>query len=149
MGITPGILDGGLLRQAERARENREFFDPELPTCESRNPKPETRNPNARRAKADTRTPGLPTYEPRNPEPESRNWPGAPNTRPDTRNTKHETRTPGVRFRGGLVFKAHRLLYYPTLGLRVIKKKKKPETRNLKPEPAHVRQNRTMQNETR
>jgi len=29
------------------------------------------------------------------------------------------------RFRGGLVFKAHRLLYYSTLGLRVIRKKKK------------------------
>ena len=28
-------------------------------------------------------------------------------------------------FRGGLVFKAHRLLYHSTLGLRVIKKKKK------------------------
>ena len=28
------------------------------------------------------------------------------------------------RFRGGRVFKAHRLLYYSTLGLRVIKKKK-------------------------
>jgi len=28
------------------------------------------------------------------------------------------------RFRGGLVFKAHRLLYYSTLGTRVIKKKK-------------------------
>jgi len=28
------------------------------------------------------------------------------------------------RFRGGLVFKAHRLLYHSTLGLRVIKKKK-------------------------
>ena len=27
-------------------------------------------------------------------------------------------------FRGGLVFKAHRLLYHSTLGLRVIKKKK-------------------------
>ena len=27
------------------------------------------------------------------------------------------------RFRGGLVFKAHRLLYHSTLGLRVIKKK--------------------------
>ena len=26
-------------------------------------------------------------------------------------------------FRGGLVFKAHRLLYHSTLGLRVIKKK--------------------------
>ena len=29
------------------------------------------------------------------------------------------------RFRGGLVFKAHRRLYHSTLGLRVIKKKKK------------------------
>ena len=29
------------------------------------------------------------------------------------------------RFRGGLVFMAHRLLYHSTLGLRVIKKKKK------------------------
>ena len=29
------------------------------------------------------------------------------------------------RFRGGLVFKAHRLLYHTTLGLRVIKKKEK------------------------
>jgi len=29
------------------------------------------------------------------------------------------------RFRGGLVFKAHRLLYHSALGLRVIKKKKK------------------------
>jgi len=33
---------------------------------------------------------------------------------------------PGVPMnRGGLVFKAHRLVYHPTLGLRVIKKKKK------------------------
>jgi len=29
------------------------------------------------------------------------------------------------RFRGGLVFTAHRLLYHSTLGLRVTKKKKK------------------------
>ena len=29
------------------------------------------------------------------------------------------------RFRGGLEFKAHRLWYYSTLGLRKIKKKKK------------------------
>ena len=29
------------------------------------------------------------------------------------------------RFRGGLVFKAHRLLYNPTLGLRVITKKRR------------------------
>jgi len=32
-----------------------------------------------------------------------------------------------TRFRGGLVFKAHRLLYHSTLGSRVIKKKKKKE----------------------
>ena len=30
-----------------------------------------------------------------------------------------------TRFRGGLVFKAHRLSYHATLGSRVIKKKKK------------------------
>jgi len=30
-------------------------------------------------------------------------------------------------FRGGLVFKAHRLLHYSILGSRVIKKKKKAE----------------------
>ena len=29
------------------------------------------------------------------------------------------------RFQGGLVFKAHRLVYHPTLGWRVMKKKKK------------------------
>jgi len=29
------------------------------------------------------------------------------------------------RFRGGLVFKAHKLLYHSTLGLRVINKKKR------------------------
>ena len=29
------------------------------------------------------------------------------------------------RFQGGLVFQAHRLLYHSTLGLRVMKKKKK------------------------
>ena len=34
------------------------------------------------------------------------------------------------RFRGGLVFKAHRLLYHSTLGLRVTKKKKKKMDRS-------------------
>jgi len=29
-----------------------------------------------------------------------------------------------LRFRGGLAFKAHRRLYHPTLGSRVIKKKR-------------------------
>jgi len=29
------------------------------------------------------------------------------------------------RFRGGLVFKAYRLVYHPTLGLRVMQKKRK------------------------
>ena len=32
-----------------------------------------------------------------------------------------------VEFRGGLVFEAHRLLYHSTLGLRVIKKKKREQ----------------------
>jgi len=31
------------------------------------------------------------------------------------------------RFRGGLVFEAHRLLYHSTLGLRVIEKKKRAD----------------------
>ena len=33
-----------------------------------------------------------------------------------------------LRMRGGLVFKAHRLVYHSTLGLRVIKKKDAPKT---------------------
>jgi len=32
------------------------------------------------------------------------------------------------RFQGGLAFKAHRLLYHSTLGLRVIKKRTSAET---------------------
>jgi len=36
-------------------------------------------------------------------------------------------------FRGGLVFKAHRLVYHSTLGLRVIKKKKKKKRRSTIP----------------
>ena len=39
------------------------------------------------------------------------------------------------RFRGGLIFKAHRLLYHSILGLRVIKKKKK-ETSSWPPPDA-------------
>jgi len=35
------------------------------------------------------------------------------------------------RFRGGLVFEAHRLLYHSTLGLRVIKQKKVGADREL------------------
>ena len=37
------------------------------------------------------------------------------------------------RFRGGLVFKAHRLFYHSTLGLRVIKKKKVEEDERAAP----------------
>jgi len=39
------------------------------------------------------------------------------------------------RFRGGLVFKAHRLVYHSTLDLRVIEKKinTNPQTSNPKP----------------
>ena len=32
---------------------------------------------------------------------------------------------PALRFREGVVFKTHRLVYHSTLGLRVVKKKKK------------------------
>jgi len=41
------------------------------------------------------------------------------------------------RFRGGLVFKAHRLLYHSTLGLRVIKKRRRrlTETQRRNPHP--------------
>ena len=35
------------------------------------------------------------------------------------------------RFRRGLVFKAHRLVYHSTLDLRVIKQKKKKEEEHL------------------
>ena len=35
------------------------------------------------------------------------------------------------RFRGGLVFKAHRLLYHSTLGVRVIKKKEEDVARGV------------------
>jgi len=44
------------------------------------------------------------------------------------------------RFRGGLVLKAHRRWYHSTLGLRVIKKKKK--TINGKPLPAGILENK-------
>ena len=40
------------------------------------------------------------------------------------------------RFRGGLVFKAHRLVYHSTLGLRVIKKKKNNNNNNKEGEEA-------------
>ena len=43
------------------------------------------------------------------------------------------------QFRGGLVFKAHRLSYHSTLGLRVMKKKKVADARlgnlNVQPPP--------------
>jgi len=49
---------------------------------------------------------------------------------------EEEEGTSGVRdvhrFRGGLVFKAHRLLHHPTLGLRVIKKKKRWAARSMR-----------------
>ena len=45
------------------------------------------------------------------------------------------------RFRGGLVFKAHRLLYHSTLGSRVIKKKKKKKKDqiHMSPQVPHAR----------
>jgi len=44
--------------------------------------------------------------------------------------TSHEVKGNMQRFRGGLVFKAHRLVYHSTLGVRVIKKKKKGNEAN-------------------
>ena len=41
------------------------------------------------------------------------------------------------RFRGGLVFNAHRLMYHSILGWGVINKKKKPHTHNKVQRPAH------------
>ena len=54
----------------------------------------------------------------------------APNTTHETRDAMSTVRRScpvcgSHTCRGGLVFKAHRLLYHPTLGLRVIEKKKK------------------------
>ena len=46
---------------------------------------------------------------------------------------------PPALFRGGLVFKAHRLVYHSTLGVRVIKKKKK-KSRGARP-PGHLNPN--------
>jgi len=55
---------------------------------------------------------------------------------PDTLDGDNLLRRPlgTSRFRGGLVFKAHRLLYHSILGWRVIKKKKKGTFRSA-PEP--------------
>jgi len=47
-----------------------------------------------------------------------------------------DTSTSHLRFRGGLVFEAHRLLYHSMLGLRVIKKKKHVHQRYLDLAPA-------------
>ena len=45
------------------------------------------------------------------------------------------------RFRGGLVFKAHRLVYHSTLGRRVIKKKQKEATKAITLVPGVDQQN--------
>ena len=42
------------------------------------------------------------------------------------------------RFRGGLVFKAHRLLYHSTLGLRVINKKMDDAAVSSRMAPQHL-----------
>jgi len=56
--------------------------------------------------------------------------------KPETINPEfleHEPpQTETLMFRGGLVFEAHRLLYHSTLGLRVIKKKKKNAERDAR-----------------
>jgi len=60
------------------------------------------------------------------------------------------------RFRGGLVFKAQRRLYHSTLGLRVIKKKKKTTpasvwcaTVRCRADMAHIRQSKTCSSPSR
>jgi len=117
------------------------------PSPETQNPKPETRNPNPETRNTKPKTRNL-NPEPRNPNPETRNpKPETHNPKPETRDPKPETRNPKPKtrdpkpealnpkpktrkqgswlFRGGLIFMAHRLVYHSTLGLRVIKKKKK------------------------
>jgi len=77
------------------------------PTPEALDPTPETL---------------IPTPETRNPEPYLHPTPEILNPEPFIiwrRSCRAK------RFRGGLVFKAHRLFYHSTLGSRVIKKKKK------------------------
>ena len=46
---------------------------------------------------------------------------------PSPRASRDRSIAPVKRFRGGLVFKAHRLVYHSTQGLRVIKKKRSLE----------------------
>ena len=59
-----------------------------------------------------------------------------------------------TRFRGGLVFKAHRRVYHSTLGLRVIMKKKKtrhtlnPKPETLKRQPSTLNPQHNPQPET-
>jgi len=50
--------------------------------------------------------------------------PSASNTACEFSMSEQPLRRNLQRFRGGLVFKAHRRVYHSTLGLRVIKKKK-------------------------
>ena len=77
---------------------------------ETPNPKPEV---SALRARPSRVRKDVATGTPRNPQPETRN--------PDPRDSEPDVKL----FREGLVFKAHRLLYHSTLGLRAIKKRKK------------------------
>jgi len=53
----------------------------------------------------------------------------APSSPPHARKSVYEivSALMNLRFRGGLVVKAHRLLYHLTLGLRVIKRKRSDE----------------------
>jgi len=59
--------------------------------------------------------------------------------RPRTLSMKRHGCLEVQRFRGGLIFKAHRLLYHSTLGWRVIKKKKGAiSDLHLRRQTAHV-----------
>ena len=52
------------------------------------------------------------------------------------------------RFRGGLVFKAHRLLYHSTLGSRVIKKKRKKNLLHINPAADAAEAGKEIANQT-
>jgi len=52
----------------------------------------------------------------------------------DTQTSEQLLRRKVKRIRGGLVFKAYRLVYHSTLGWRVIQKNRRPESRKLIPE---------------
>ena len=102
------------------------------PKPETRNSKPETRNPKRQNPKSSTLNPKPETRNRRDPSARIkilslwRTW--AAECLLDA--TKRST-SPAPRLRGGLIFKAHRLLYHSTIGSNVLKKGEVPCTLNL------------------